>query len=117
MRFPEICRALDCTEYNSGKNFSGAEVKNVAAGDLMSEVLVFDLENLLLVTSLNSEQVLRTADMVDAVGVVLVNGKEPSDSMMALARDQGTILLSTDLSMFNACAVLHSLLKGTGAGV
>ena len=116
MRFPDICRALDCIEYNRGEDIADKEIRNVTAGDLMSEVLVFDLEDMLLVTSLNSEQVLRTADMVDAVGVVLVNGKEPSDAMVSLARDQGTALLSTPRSMFEACAVLHSLLTGTGGG-
>jgi hypothetical protein len=116
MRFPDICRALDCTEYNVGKNFPGTEVKNVTAGDLMSEVLVYDLEDLLLVTSLNSEQVLRTADMVDAVGIVLVNGKIPSDAMRKLAEEQNLVLLSSPMSMFNACAILHSLLKESRGG-
>ncbi len=112
MHFPEICRALNCKEYNRGKDFSDVDVRNVTAGDLMSEVLVFDLEKMLLVTSLNSEQVLRTADMVDAVGVVLVNEKEPTQAMKILAGDMGITLLNTAQSMFEACAILHSLLNG-----
>lgn len=117
MHFPEICRALDCTEFNRGKDFIKVDVLNVTAGDLMSEVLVFDHKNMVLVSSLNSEQVLRTADMVDAVGVILVNNKKPSQAMKVLAGDLEMTLLNTVQSMFETCAVLHSLLTGAGNSV
>jgi hypothetical protein len=110
MRFTEISESLKCQEYNQGDNFETGEIEYVTAGDLMSEVLVFDKENLLLVTSLNSEQVIRTANMVDAAGVVLVNSKIPNEQMISLARDFGIVLLSTQNSMFETCAILYKLL-------
>lgn len=110
MRFSEMSSSLKCREYNRGDNFQSAEIENITAGDLMSEVLVYDRENLLLVTSLNSDQVLRTANMVDALGVLLVNSKIPSERMISLAGELGVALLSTPESMFDTCAALHSLL-------
>jgi hypothetical protein len=114
MRFSEISSSLKCREFNQGENYESAEVENVTAGDLMSEVLVFDKENLLLVTSLNSEQALNTANMVDALGVLLVNAKTPGTAMISLAEELGVALLSTAESMFDACAALHSLLHKAG---
>lgn len=111
MRFTEISRSLDCQEYNQGDHFETGEIEYVTAGDLMSEVLVYDKENLLLVTSLNSEQVIRTANIVDAAGIVLVNSKIPNEQMISLARDLGIVLLSTQNSMFETCAILYRLLN------
>lgn len=111
MRFSQIKDCLTCKEYFRGDNYDDAEVQNVTAGDLMSEVLVFDRENVLLVTALNSEQALRTASMVDALAVILVNNKVPSPGMISLAEELGTSMFSTGLSMFEACAELHQLLK------
>lgn len=109
MRFPEISSCLTCKEYYRGDKFESAEVQSVTAGDLMSEVLVFDRENLLLVTALNSEQTLRTADIVDALGIVLVNGKIPSDGMIRLAEEMGIALLSTSKTLFDTCVALYHL--------
>jgi hypothetical protein len=116
MRFSEISRCLECREYHKGSAYETAEVQNVTAGDLMSEVLVFDKENLLLVTALNSEQTLRTASVVDALGVVLVNGKTPNENMISLARELSISLLSTPNSMFDTCVALSNLSSTAGCG-
>ncbi|WP_319476505.1 DRTGG domain-containing protein [Marispirochaeta aestuarii] len=116
MRFPDISSCLECEEYHRGDNYESAEVKNVTAGDLMSEVLVFDKENLLLITSLNSEQTMRTAHVVDALGVILVNGKRPSDAMIRLASELGISLLSTKKTLFDTCVALHYLITKAECG-
>jgi len=76
----------------------------------MSDVLVTDFEDLLIVTSLASEQVVRTADIVGAKGVLLVNDKDPPLVMKQLAEKQDLNLLSTPLSMYEACVGLHAIL-------
>ena len=111
MRFPDIRRILEGVEHHRGSGFDTTVIRHVTAGDLMSEVLVYDKENLLLVTSLNSEQVIRTANIVDAAGIVLVNSKTPNEQMISLARDLGIVLLSTQNSMFETCAILYRLLN------
>lgn len=84
----------------------------ITAGDLMSEVLVVDEDNMVIVTSLNTDQVIRTADIVGAAGIILVNGKRPQPAMVELAENTGITLLSAPLNMFDACVRLGELQNG-----
>lgn len=86
------------------------EIKHVVASDLMSDVLVIDDEDFLLVTSLNSDQVVRTADIVGASGIILVNGKKPFSGLVKLADEHELPILSTELSCFETCVALGKLL-------
>jgi hypothetical protein len=75
-------------------------IEHIAATDLMSEALVAEEENLFLITALNTEQTIRTAHIVDVIGVHVVNGKTPQPGMIKLAEEFGFSLLSTKQSMF-----------------
>jgi len=86
-------------------------IRRIVASDLMSDVLVVDEDDMLLLTSLVSDQVLRTAQVVGAVGVVVVNGKPLPSSMVSVANSLGVSLLTTRLSKFDACVALHQLLE------
>lgn len=110
MKFSEIYDLLGCTEFHRGNSWGEAEILNVTAGDLMSEVLIDELEDVVLVTALNSEQALRTASMVDALAVILVNGKVPGPGMLSLAADLDITLVSSPYSMFGTCGRLCRLL-------
>lgn len=82
------------------------EIFDVVVSDLMSDVLVVEKEDFLLVTSLTSEQVLRTADIVDARAILITNGKYPQEPMRKLAAQQTIPILTTSLSTFDACRAL-----------
>ena len=110
MTFGQISDALECEVIHKGNNFDTANIVNVSAGDMMSEVLVSDEENRILVTALTTDQVIRTADIVEAIGIILINGKQPQNSMRNLAVESDMTLLSTSLSMFEVCIVLGNLL-------
>lgn len=86
-------------------------VQNVVASDLMSDVLVNTLEDFLLVTSLASDQMIRTADLVGAVGVVLVNNKQPPASLLRLAEALGIPLITTPHSKYETCLALGAKLQ------
>ena len=86
-------------------------IRKIVASDLMSDVLVVDEDDMLLLTSLVSDQVLRTAQVVGAVGVVVVNGKPLPSSMVAVAHGLGVSLLTTPLAKFDACVALHRILE------
>ncbi len=79
----------------------------VVANDLMSDVLMVDDEDILLITSLASDQAVRTAQVIGAVAVVLVNGKEPPPSMVALARSLPMTLASSPLTKYEACIAVY----------
>jgi hypothetical protein len=111
MTFLDIIEQLPAHVINKGADFPGEPIEHVVASDLMSDVLVTDLENTLIVTSLASEQTIRTADIVGARGVLLVNDKNPQMAMKKIAEKQGMTVLSTPLSMFQACVALGKLLE------
>ncbi len=110
MKFSEIYSLLSSKEYHRGSDWDDVTIQNVTAGDLMSEVLVDELEEMVLVTALNSEQALRTASMVDALAVILVNDKEPSPNMISLANELDITLISTPCSLFETCGRLSRLI-------
>jgi hypothetical protein len=87
------------------------DILHVVASDLMSDVLLVDDEDILLLTSLASDQVLRTAQIVGAVGVVVVNGKSLPSSMVSVAEDLGMTLATCSLSKYEACIALHQALE------
>lgn len=111
MLLEQIAKSLNCEIIHKSKLFSTMEIINVTAGDMMSEVLVSDEENRILITALTTDQVIRTADIVEAVGIILINRKQPQNSMRNLAAESDITLLSTSLSMFEACIKLGQLLE------
>ncbi len=87
-----------------------AEALNVISSDLMSDVLMVDLDHPLLLTSLVSDQSLRTAHVVGAAGVLIANGKTPPSEMVDLARQLGVPLARTPLAKFDAAVALGKAL-------
>lgn len=83
------------------------EVRNACGSDMMSDVLAFVKDQSVLLTGLVNTQVVRTADMMDMICIVLVRGKEPNEEMIQLAHDRGIALMSTPYPMFTACGLLY----------
>jgi hypothetical protein len=110
MTFIDIIEQLPAHIVHRSADFPGRPLRHVIAGDLMSDVLVTDYEDLVLLTSLTTEQTVRTADVVGARGILLVNDKTPQTAMRDLAIQHDLTVLSTPLSMFEACVALGRLL-------
>ncbi len=103
MKLAELARELQAEILHAGRGFDESEVRSVVASDLMSDVLLVDRPTPLIVTSLASDQVIRTADIVGALGVLIVNGKNLPSNMKTLAAETGITLLRTPLPKFEAC--------------
>ena len=84
------------------------EVRCGAAADLMSDVLRYDLTHGLLVSGLANPQVVRTAEMADVTAILMVRGKTPPPETLELAEQVGIPILGTEVTMFEACGLLHS---------
>ena len=113
MRLAEIVALLGAAELLTPGGATEREIAGCFAADLMSEVLAFSGHGALLVTGLASLQSLHTAEVIDAQAIVYVNGKRPDAQVLALARERGLPLLSTALTMYEACGRLH----GSGLAV
>ena len=78
------------------------------ASDLMSDVLTIKIDNFLLITGLANIQAIRTAEMSDVKCVLLVRGKEATDEMIELAKENGMVLIRTPFSMFKTSGILFA---------
>ncbi len=75
--------------------------------DLMSDVLAFVQNNVLLLTGLVHPQVIRTAEMLDIKAIAIVRGKVPNQELIDMAKSRDIVLLRTTQSLFTASGVLY----------
>jgi len=91
-------------------------IHSACGSDLMSDVLAFVKEEVLLLTGLVNIQVVRTAEMMDIKAICFVRGKTPEDEVIKFANERGMPIMQTDLPMFLACGKLYNggLMCGEG---
>jgi len=91
------------------------EVPMGGAADLMSDVLAFGSEGMVLMTGLTNPQVIRTAEMAGINIVIFVRDKTPPPETLELAADSGITVLVTGYTMYEACGRLYKAgLPGLG---
>ena len=81
MNLNDVRKLLDA-KICVGEEYLGRQVETCCGSDLMSDVLAFTKCKTLLCTGLANMQVIRTADMTDLCGVILVRGKLPGEDML-----------------------------------
>lgn len=114
MKVREIVGLLDAKVF-IGADQLDLEVQSACGADLMSDVMAFVKERVVLLTGLMNPQALRTADLLDIKVVVFVRGKKPTPDLVAMAEESGMILMTTKYSMFLACGRLYEAgLRGGG---
>jgi predicted transcriptional regulator len=86
-------------------------IDTIYASDLMSDVLMSDRDEMLLITSLSTEQAIRSASIVASEAVVIANGKTVTDGMIELAKEQGVVLLCTPFPKYECCVRIGRLLE------
>lgn len=83
------------------------EICSACGADLMSDVMAFVKDQVLLLTGLINIQVIRTAVLMDIQAICFVRGKMPTQDMIDLAKENGIVLLRTKLPLFLACGKLY----------
>lgn len=106
MTLLEIQRILAARCYTE-HNLTAKCPVSACGADLLSDVLAYTKENCLLLTGLIHPQVIRTAEMLDLAAVIFVRGKEPTQEMIEMASSRDIPVLSTPLTMFEACGMLY----------
>lgn len=106
MTIKDIKDALGA-RYICGEQLQNREVHAACGSDMMSDVLAFMKDQAVLLTGLCNPQVIRTAEMMDIVCIVLVRGKKPDDIMIEMAKERDIVLLSSGHRMFSACGILY----------
>ena len=106
MTVAEAIKILD-GQFFWGEEKADMEVASACGADLMSDVMAFVKDRVMLFTGLVNPQVIRTAELLDIHCVVFVRGKVPSREMIELAEQSDVILAGTKLSMFLSCGKIY----------
>ncbi len=91
-----------------GDEWLDEDISFAGGSDMMSDVLAFSQPGILLLTGLTNTHAVRTADIIEAKGIVYVRGKKPTAEGIELARRKKIPILSTKLMMYTACGLLYS---------
>ncbi len=110
MTLREICALVEGVPV-SGESRLDDSVEFAFASDLMSDVLTLKRDHFLLLTGLANLQSIRTAEMSDAPYILLCRGKEVTQEMLDLAKEDDVLIIRSKFSMFRCAGILY------GAGV
>ncbi len=91
-----------------GGEYLDHDVWAACCSDMMSDVLAFVKDQGVLLTGLLNSQVIRTANMMDMVCIVIVRNKVPTEEMVELAEEHGLVLMRSPLRAYEASGVLYA---------
>ena len=101
-----------------GEEQAEREIASACGADLMSDVMAFVKDRVLLLTGLVNPQVIRTAELLDIHAIIFVRGKVPGRDMIEMAEQADVILAGTKLSLFLSCGKLYEAgLKSGGTRI
>jgi predicted transcriptional regulator len=106
MKLSEVLRIIEGKVISRNVDLE-AEVTSGGGADLMSDVLAFAQDGMLLMTGLTNPQVVRTSEMAGTAAIVFVRGKIPPPETIALAEEKGIPLLASKFTMFETCGRLY----------
>jgi len=106
MTIQEVQQAVEA-EMVAGTERSDVTILSACGADLMSDVMAFVKDQVLLMTGLINVQVIRTAILMDIQAICFVRGKKPSQDMIDMAKENGIVLMCTRLPLFLACGKLY----------
>lgn len=106
MKISEIQTLLNA-QVHCGEDKLDMEVSSAFGSDMMSDVLAFVEDQAVLLTGLLNLQTVRTAIMMDMKCIIFVRGKMPDQNTIALGKQNGMILMTTQERMYPACGKLY----------
>jgi hypothetical protein len=111
MELQRIAHALDADLICGPDDWEKINIEAVFASDLMSDVLMSDRDEMLMITSLSTEQSIRSAGIVGSEAIVIANDKTVTEGMIELAKDQDIALLCTGHPKYEACVRLGRIME------
>ena len=106
MKVADAVKVLD-GQFFWGQDKADVQAFSACGADLMSDVMAFVKDKVILLTGLVNPQVIRTAELLDVQCIIFVRGKIPPREMITMAEEAGVILAGTKLSMYIACGKLY----------
>ena len=112
MKLKELVEQIAAVELCAPDGWGERTVEHIFASDLISDILVSEGDNQLLLTSLTSPQIVRTAALVGAAAVVLVHRRQTPPGLEAAAQQHEMPLFRSAMTKYEACVRLGRLLGG-----
>ncbi len=108
MTFSDIVRKLDL-KVHAGRGGLDRPVHGAYIGDLMSDVMAHGRKDDLWITIQIHPNVVAVSVLKDLAGVIIANGREPSEDTVRQAEEQNLPLAGSDLGAFELAGRLHAL--------
>lgn len=109
MKVCDLAEKLNLTVF-CGNDRLQTDVEGGYVCDLLSDVMGHLEEGMIWVTLQTHPNVVAVATLKDASAVLIVNGAVPDEETLQKAREEGAVLLGTQLSAFEACGKIYRLL-------
>ena len=107
MKISDVAKILNA-KIVSGEKLLDKEANFAFASDLMSDVLTVEMQHIILITGMANIQAMRTAEMSDALAIILVRNKKATKEMVEIARQSDIVLMEFSGSMFRASGILYN---------
>jgi hypothetical protein len=89
------------------------DMLGVYAANTMSELIEHASAETLLVTSLQNNQLIRVAELMDVPGICLVSGRQPDPELLARSRAAGAAILVSPYSFDETRDRIKACLSGS----
>ena len=109
MKLKAIVQELDAVALCAPNGWEDQEIGSVIASDMISDILVGEGEDQLLVTSLTSLQMVRTAALIGAVGILLVHRRQAPPALEEAAQEHEIPLFRSPLAKYDVCVRIGRL--------
>ncbi len=107
MRLRDLAAVIDGTVV-VGQDEPDLLIDRAFAADLLSDVLALTEEQTALVTGMTNPQVMRVAEILNVMAVILVRGKQPPAKLIEYARQLQIPLVTTKRTMFETCGLMYA---------
>lgn len=106
MKVCELVTKLGLRVFSGEENLE-REIDGGYTSDLLSDVMGHLDEGMLWITMQTHQNVVAVATLKEASAVLIVNGAVPDEETLQKAREEGTPLLGTSLSAFEASGRIY----------
>ena len=107
MKIREIAELLNAKIYHLPPDIY-IDIEHVGSADLMSDVLAYLSDNIILITGLLSPQVIRTVSLMDISAVIFTRGKIPTPDILEAAEHNDIAILATEMTNYSTSGILYS---------
>jgi redox-sensing transcriptional repressor len=110
MKLEDLARQIGARILTPGPP-GGGEVNRIYAGDRVSDLLNEASEKTLPITNLVNLQMLRVAELMEIPGVCFVEGADPDQELIELAKTNRTMIMVSPAGMFETCGLIYQSLS------